>query len=229
MVEILKKNKSGVVSFSFMPSLVCKIECPFCMYNCGRDRKEKLDIEKVKIFLSKINLDLITNFGIFGGEISDDYDTYQRILDLLPENRECFTITNGAWSSSKVEVEKFISFVEINSLTVFVSSNRFQKNKQNQEMLDELSKSKGYIIKEEDEIIPMGRAKKDKWECSHKCMELKKPHRLTMDVNGDIFYSRCDGIYPYVGNYMDDLDIMIQRVEKFKFDCPRLLGRASLR
>lgn len=227
MVEILTKNDRGIVSFSFMPSLVCKMECPFCMYDCGKNRKEKLDKEKVKLFSSNVNLDLITNFGIFGGEISDDYDTYQQILDLLPKNIECFTITNGAWSGSPEETEKFISFVDKNSLIVFISSNRFQKFKQNQEVIEKLSKESDYIIKEEDDIIPMGRSEKEDWECSYKCMELKRPHRLTMDVNGDVFYSRCDGVYPYVGSYLDNLELMIEKVEELQLKCSRLQEKLS--
>jgi sulfatase maturation enzyme AslB (radical SAM superfamily) len=34
------------IDFSFIPSLECNIECPFCMYDAGPKRLDILDIEK---------------------------------------------------------------------------------------------------------------------------------------------------------------------------------------
>lgn len=215
MVRIPTKNERSI-DFSFMPSLRCNLSCSHCMYEASPQSSEVLDITKAEKFFSTIGLDKINAFGFYGGEISCDYDQYQRVIDITPENIARFTITNGTWSRNEQDTRNFVEFAERNKLVVFVSTSRFHRPFQNKKRLEET----GFILKGEDHIIPMGRSRKDKYECSRKCTNYDGPMRLTMKPSGDIIFCNCDGIYPIVGTYEERFDEVLEKaIEISKHPC----------
>jgi len=221
MVRInVKKEK--LVDFSFMPSLKCTLACPHCMYEASPNNKVVLDIKKTKRFISTIDFDKINAMGFYGGEISADYGRYQRFIDLVPKNVIKFTITNGTWSTSESGVRKFIDFVQKNKLQVFISTTKFHKPFQNSKILNKLTKKYNFVLKGEDHIIPMGRAKKDKWTCSKKCLTYTCPMRLTLNPYGDVMFCNCDGVYPIVGTYNDDFNEVVKNGLNIRNFCEKL-------
>jgi hypothetical protein len=214
MVSINTK-KQKLVDFSFMPSLKCNLSCPHCMYKASPNNTATLDLEKTAGFISTINFSKINAFGFYGGEISSDYKNYQKTINLTPENIVRFTITNGAWSVDKSASKQFIDFTKKNNLKVFVSTSKFHRPFQNSKLLHKISQEQDFILKGEDKIIPMGRAKTSEKTttittptttpyCSQKCKTYTSPIRLTLHTSGDIMFCNCDGVYPIVGTYEDN-------------------------
>lgn len=218
----IKVKKEKLVDFSFMPSLKCTLACAHCMYEAAPENKTILDIEKTKKFIKTIDFDKINAMGFYGGEISADYEKYQSFIDLIPKKVIKFTITNGSWSTNKKETKKFIAFVQKNKLQVFISSTKFHKSFQNSKILKELAKKYNFTLKNEDEIIPMGRAKKKKWTCSKKCSTYTCPMRLTLNSKGEIMFCNCDGVYPIVGTYNNGFDKVVKNGFKIKKFCKKL-------
>lgn len=217
MVHVnVKKQK--LVDLSFMPSLKCNLSCPCCMYEASSENKAVLDLKKTRKFIATINFNKINAVGFYGGEISSDYATYQKVIDLVPKNIVKFTITNGTWSKNSEACKKFIDFVKKSRLQVFISRTKFHRPFQNVELLKELAQKHSFILKEEDQIIPMGRAQKTNWTCSKRCLTYTCPMRLTLNPYGDIMFCNCDGVYPIVGTYGDDFDTVVEnglRIEGF--------------
>ncbi len=221
MVQInVKKEK--LVDFSFMPSLKCTLACAHCMYEASPDNKGVLDLEKTKKFISTIDFDKINAMGFYGGELAADYDKYQKAIDLVPKNVVKFTITNGTWSTDQKKRKKFIDFVKKNKLQVFISTTKFHRPFQNNEVLKEVAEKYSFILKGEDHIIPMGRASKDECICSKKCLNYDCPMRLTLRPDGDIMFCNCDGVYPIVGTYNDDFNIVVKNGLNIKEFCEKL-------
>ncbi|PIT88814.1 MAG: hypothetical protein COU29_00325 [Candidatus Magasanikbacteria bacterium CG10_big_fil_rev_8_21_14_0_10_36_32] len=181
------------------------------MYEASPKSKIVLDIEKTKKFILTIDFNKINSVGFYGGEISSDYDRYQKFIDLVPKNVIKFTISNGTWSVGEVERKKFIDFVQKNRLQVFISTTKFHKPFQDSKVLEKYAKKYGFTLKGEDNIIPMGRAKKDKWTCSRRCLNYTCPIRLTLNPHGDIMFCNCDGVYPIIGTYNDDFNAVVKK------------------
>ena len=139
MVSI-KTKKQRLVDFSFMPSLKCNLKCKYCMYNSSARNKSYLDLKKTKQFISTIDFRKINAIGFYGGEISCDYESYQKIIDLIPEKVIKFIITNGTWSKHPKEYKRFLNFVKKNRLQVFISTTKFHRPFQNRKVLKELAK-----------------------------------------------------------------------------------------
>lgn len=221
MVRVnVKKQK--LVDLSFMPSLKCNLSCPYCMYEASPENKAVLDLKRTKKFIATINFNKINATGFYGGEISSDYATYQRVIDLIPKNVVKFTITNGTWSKNSKACKKFIDFVKRNRLQVFISTTKFHRPFQKVELLKELALKHGFILKGEDQIIPMGRAWKADWTCSKKCLTYTCPMRLTLNPYGDIMFCNCDGVYPIVGTCDDDFDTAVANGLRIKDFCGKL-------
>ena len=189
------------------------------MYEASPDNPVSLDIKKTKKFISTINWDKINAMGFYGGEISCDYETYQRFIDLIPKEVAKFTITNGTWSTGNYK--EFIDFVNRNNLQVFISTTRFHKPHQNLELLTELALEHDFTLKGEDHIIPMGRSKKPNWECSKNCLNYKSPMRLTLNPYGDVMFCNCDGVYPIVGTYDNNFDTVVENGLRIKEFCEK--------
>jgi len=221
MVKInVKKEK--LVDFSFMPSLECTLTCPHCMYEASPDNRAILDIAKTKRFISTIDFDKINAMGFYGGEISADYERYQKFIDLVPKNVVRFTITNGTWSVNEEKIKKFIDFVQQNNLQVFISTTKHHQPFQSRKALEKLAEKHGFGLKGEDHIIPMGRAKKGEWTCSKKCLAYSCPMRLTLNPYGDIMFCNCDGVYPIVGTYNDEFSAVVKNGLNIRGFCKKL-------
>jgi len=221
MVTIKTKIEKAV-DFSFMPSLKCSLACAHCMYEASPTNTEVLDIEKAKSFINTIDFQMINSFGFYGGEISVDYDRYQALIDLVPDNIPRFTITNGVWSRDKKATDKFIEFAQKNKLRVFISQTGFHVPFQNEEILEKLAEEHGYILKGDDDIIPMGRASLKEWDCGKKCLSYQGPMRLTMKPDGSIMFCNCDGVYPIIGQWSDGFAKVFKDGKDIRWHCPKL-------
>ncbi|MFW9871730.1 MAG: radical SAM protein [Candidatus Thorarchaeota archaeon] len=206
---------------SFIPSYKCNLNCWFCMYDCGPDKIESLDINNAKYFIDNLDLSKIHMFGFYGGEVSVDKELYQKFIDLTPENIPRFTITNGSWSSDKDEAKKFLKFIYKNKLDTKISNTKEHRNFQDREFLNVLIKyTKPYLkmyIKENDDtksrLLPMGRLSRRPFSCSKKCTQVDGDlYRIAMEPNGNIIFQNCDGVYPVVGNYKNTLEEIEERI-----------------
>ncbi|MBU2523286.1 MAG: hypothetical protein KKE23_03285 [Nanoarchaeota archaeon] len=218
MIEVKEKK---LVDFSFIPSLKCNLSCKHCMYNSSPYNPGVLNLEKTKKFVSTIDYSKINAMGFYGGEISYDYEAYQRIIDLVQKKAIKFTITNGTWSVDERETQKFIDFINKNELKVFISDTKFHRPFQNESLLKRIAVEQGFSIKEEDDIIPMGRASKNDWGCSEKCGKYFLPMRLTLNTKGEIMFLNCDGRYPVIGNYNENFDHILSKGLKAREYCEK--------
>ena len=199
------------VDFSIMPSLECDLSCSFCMYNCSTKNKLTLDLNTFKQFCKTIDWTKIKNCGFYGGEPAINMSLYQSFIDLIPKNMLRFTITNGSWSNNYEKGLEFIKFCSKNKLSVIVSGTEEHRQFQDRTLLQKLMKYKMLYLKDEDEIHPMGRAKKETWKCSHKCLWHKQPIRMAIFPTGHIIFQNCDGVYPILGNCSDTFDFVLKR------------------
>lgn len=210
----IKVQEQRLVDFSFIPSLKCNLSCQHCMYDASSSNPKALDMDKTGRFISTIDYSKINAMGFYGGEISCDYERYRRVIDLIPEGVIKFTITNGTWSRDRDEAQKFIDFVKQNGLRVFISNTRFHRPFQDASLLEKIAREQGFAIKEEDDIIPMGRAGKDLWKCSEKCRRYSLPMRLTLNPDGKVMFLNCDGRYPVIGTYDETFSSILDRCPK---------------
>ena len=222
MVYVNVKEQK-LVDFSFMPSLRCNLACPYCMYEASSQNDIILDLRKTKKFISTIDFDKINAVGFYGGEISCDYERYQKIIDLIPQKVTKFTITNGTWSINKEVCRKFINSIKRSKLQVFISTTKFQSAFQDIELLKKIALKYKFTLKGEDEIILMGRAKRTNWICSKKCLIYTYPMRLTLNPYGKIMFCNCDGVYPIVGTYNDNFNTVVKNGLNIKDFCPKLI------
>ena len=211
-----------LIDFSFMASLKCNLSCEHCMYESSPSNNARLNLKQTEKFISTINFDKINSCGFYGGEISCDYELYQSIIDMLPKDSIKFTITNGSWSNNEAATKRFADFAQKNNLQVFISSTKFQKLFQHSDRLKKIISKYDFIIKDDDYVIPMGRAKKEDWSCSKKCLFYKVPMRLTLNPYGQIMFCNCDGVYPLVGTYNDKFETIVNNALSLNKFCPKL-------
>ncbi|MBN1585023.1 hypothetical protein JW899_01515 [Candidatus Uhrbacteria bacterium] len=222
---VIKTESEKAVDFSFMPSLKCNLSCAHCMYEAAPENESVLDFNRAKEFVATIDLNRINSFGFYGGEISADYDRYQKIIDLTTPSIPRFTITNGSWSRTQAETEAFVDFAERNCLNVFISQTVFHRPYQNQERMNRIAEEHGYSLKGDDVIIPMGRAGRADWDCGQRCLGYLGPMRLTMRPSGEIMFCNCDGVYPIVGSWTSDFGEAFRNGQRIEDVCPKLIGR----
>ena len=217
---VLLANEKAI-DLSFIPSLECNIECPFCMYNASPSNTDKLDFEKTKTFIETINWDLINSIGFYGGEPSINIPLYQKFINLIPSHISKFTISNGTWSNSLDDTTNFFEFLIINNLYLVISGTPYHKEHQNLMTLKLLKDEfPDYIrLKGDDQIHPMGRAEQPNWACTNKCHPLNIPIRLGLFPNGNILFQNCDGVYPVVQTYLDPFNDIIEKVNIVKKEC----------
>jgi hypothetical protein len=199
---------------SFIPSYKCDLKCWFCMYDCSPDNKEKLDIDKARHFIVRLDLSKIHMFGFYGGEISINQRLYQKFINLTSSKIPRFTITNGSWSKDKIKTRQFLDFIFYNNLETKVSSTPEHIRNQNREVLEALDRNNSFNIKlkENDDtkakLLPMGRLANKTFNCSLKCTKVPKdhPYRIALEPNGEVIFQNCDGVYPVVGTYENSLE-----------------------
>jgi hypothetical protein len=201
------------VDFSIIPSLRCNLRCPFCMYDCSPDNNTELNYVKTEEFISTIDWGKISSWGFYGGEPSIDTPNYDRFMNLIPKDISKFIITNGSWSSSAHAHLDWWEFVNKrvsehgDKLRIVISGTPEHKRFQRGSLIESIGKWEGITLKEDDDIHPMGRAKRDNWTCSKKCLTHPQPIRLGIFPTGDIILQNCDGVYPVISNYESSFEV----------------------
>ena len=190
------KTNGPVDSFdiSFMPSHKCDLHCPFCMYDCGPDKDDLLDVDAALAWVEKFPYP-INSFGIYGGEPTLFLGLVGRLLMHLPKAPR-WMITNGAWSQYENRTLDVVAFAELHDLKVIVSGNPVQMNYQSRWRLNRLSSR--FELKEPDGMIPMGR-QPGEVKCTQVCMNRDQPARICVRPDGSIMWQSCDGGYPIIG------------------------------
>src|ERR1035437_9605622 len=188
MVQITGSQNTHLVDISFMYSLKCNLSCPFCMYSCGPKLTDTLDLDILEKFIKTIDVNEIDTFGLYGGEPTLFLKEYSKIIELLP-NRPKFMITNGSWSNDKNTTKDVLDFIHKYNIVLFISTNHSQAIKQNRICIYNVGKDPLVEIKDPDNFIPMGRG--DKYSpgtCSHKCQQWKKPLRIAIRPDCDVYF-----------------------------------------
>lgn len=205
MVKTAEDKKDlNHIDFSTIPSLRCNLRCSFCMYNASPDNDTTLDYKETIPFIEQIEWDKIGSWGFYGGEPSIDISLYDRFMDLIPKTIPKFVITNGSWSSSNHGHLEFWDWMNRRvasgeKLRIVISGTPEHKKYQRASLIDGLAKWEGVTVKGDDDIHPMGRAYKENWECTKKCIWHEQPIRLGIFPTGHIIMQNCDGVYPVVG------------------------------
>jgi hypothetical protein len=224
MVEV-KVKQAKDIDFSFMPTLECNLECPHCMYDVSPENIDILNYDFTKEFVNTFDWEQINSCGFYGGEPSINLDLYKKYINLIPEEIPKFMITNGNWSVQWTDLIEFVNYIMDNNIQVFVSSSPYHIEYQNEKLLAVAIKAaKGLIqIKDEDELfLPMGRLAEDDWTCTKKCLRWNKPMRLALQPSGNVIYQGCDGVYPIIGTYYNQLETLIEFIKNKRF-CDKLL------
>lgn len=219
MVEIAKGN---LIDFSFVPSLDCNLNCPFCMYDAGHHQTEIMNMNKVTNFVNTVDWSIINSIGLYGGEPSINLPLYQQLIYILPITIPKFIITNGAWSSVEKEFLEFLDFVNRNDLHVIVSGTPYHKQFQNQHVLNLMKDSceGGITLKGDDKIYPMGRAKSiTNNVCTQKCKDYTIPTRMALFPNGNILFQNCDGSYPIIQTIDDPFKNILEQTKTTIKNC----------
>jgi hypothetical protein len=222
MVIINQNLDLEKVDFSFVPSLRCNLKCSFCSYNAGPDNDKELAIALALFFLETVDWDRIGSWGFYGGEPSINMEMYQAFINLIPSHIPRFVITNGKWTANNTMMDRFLGFCVKNGLFIVISGTDEHKRYQNAEIIKLFEGLPGVKIKDDDVIHPMGRATKETWACSRKCLTHPQPIRLAMFPGGHIALQNCDGVYPIVGSFADTFnDIFTRAVEIRKRGCDK--------
>lgn len=221
MVKTLQ-HPTKPIDFSIMPSFHCNLHCSFCMYDAGPDNHTRLNYDKTKLFLAKIDWSVINACGFYGGEPSIDMGLYQQFIDLIPKNTQRFVITNGTWSSDANHAAEFLYWCTVNKLRMIVSSTQEHIVHQDREFLQKLAAVSGgnLELKKPDEIHAQGRAKDligIKSNCQSACMRTDRNTRLGIKPDGNIVYQNCHGEYHIIQSYEEPFMGILNRV-KIKVD-----------
>jgi len=225
MVKTGQNLDLNKIDFSFIPSLRCNLRCSFCMYDASPDNDLELSFTNVKTWLNTVEWDKIGSWGFYGGEPSIDTPNYDRFMDLIPNNVPKFIITNGAWSSSIHATLDWWEFCNKRAgsgdkLNIVISGTPEHKKYQRASLIERISKWEGVTVKGDDDIHPMGRAIKDNWECTQKCIWHEQPIRLGILPTGDIILQNCDGVYPVIGTYKQSFSVLhLKAIQMRKVSC----------
>jgi len=181
------------------------------MYDASPDAKEILTGEQVRKFFEGQDTSVIRSFGLYGGEISEDLEGYQDIIDNLPEGFHRWTITNGGWSADG-RARKFLDWCIKNRVgPVIVSGTPWHQLHQDRPYLEKIQAlySPDIIpirLKGDDIIHSMGRADDLPNTCTMKCKTPIDAWRLAIKPDGDIMFQWCNGDYPIIANVSYGLD-----------------------
>jgi hypothetical protein len=199
------------------------------MYDASPENELELDYEKTKSFLSKFDWSMINICGFYGGEPSVSRELYDKFIDLIPNNIPRFVITNGSWSTSRIETHNFLMWCCRNRLYPIVSSTSEHIKYQDRLFLENLAINlKGALeLKLPDEIHAQGRAKNFQNiinDCKKSCLRTDRNIRLGLKPDGNIVFQNCHGEYHIVQNYEDEFDGILERTNKIKEDCLKNKG-----
>jgi len=208
MVRNAKDKKDLMkVSPSFIPSLRCNNRCSFCMYKASPENNTQLNLEDARIFVKTVDWNKVIGWGLYGGEPSIEMDLYDKFYQLLPEDVPKFIITNGSWSKSEYDTDKFLRWCANKFRIVISSCTDEHRNHQNIDILKELSGRKDVYVKfDDEELHPMGGNFHGKVNCSEKCLWHQQPIRFGLFPTGDVILQNCDGAYPIIGRIEDGFD-----------------------
>ena len=223
MVKPITKTTKEV-DLSFMPSLQCDLSCAHCMYNSSPTNTLGLDLDQTKWFVSTVDWDKINACGFYGGEPGIKLDLYSQYIELVPEAKPKFTITDGTWSRTEGRTRKFVEWALRYKLQVFVSSTQYHTPHQNLERLQDTCREHGFVIKGDDTSIPMGRLATADWTCGFKCRGFTGPIRFAVMPPGNIIFQSCDGVYPVVGTYHRPFQEILDFHGDIVLRCQRLRG-----
>ena len=232
MVEVIEATRSKF-DLSFQYSNECNLSCSFCMYSCGPNVKDRLDLNKLKAFIKTIDFDkYINSIGLYGGEVSLHLEEYSEIVKMLPTETKVWTITNGTWSKALESTNKFLTWASNNEVyPAIVSGNSEQVVHQNREELINLQQEfpNWLVLKGPDKVfLAMGRLENKELQpqylisgCSEKCFWREgQATRIAVMPSGDIMFQTCDGSYPIVGNISEEFPVIAERLQDFNgFDC----------
>ena len=225
MVEVIEATRSKF-DLSFQYSNECNLSCSFCMYSCGPNVKDRLDLNKLKAFIKTIDFDkYINSIGLYGGEVSLHLEEYSEIVKMLPTETKVWTITNGTWSKELDKAVNFLTWAESNNVSpIIISGNDEHTAHQNVPGLVGLQRMfpKNIVLKKPDtELLSMGRLAHKEVKCSEKCFWKEgQAIRIAVMPSGDIMFQTCDGSYPIVGNISEEFPVIAERLQDFNgFNC----------
>ncbi len=208
---MVKTADNRRIDLSFIPSYYCNLECNFCMYSCSPKNNIFMDLNKTRKFIDSIDWDWTNSIGFYGGELSLFMGVWKQILDYLPSEVDKWCITNGSWSRNSQVTMAFMSFLQLYDIRCYVSSTFAHKKHQNSIAIDIFCSDGNLKIKEDDtqgHLLPMGRNKKNAWDCTKKCERTHIAARYALTPTGNVIFQSCDGIYPVIGVDYPDFEII---------------------
>ncbi len=202
MVELTKVGKRlDLYDFSLMPSLECNLSCSFCKYDAGPTHPLRLDYKKTAAFLATWDWSMIPTVGFYGGEPSINMPLYRHFVNLVPDGKPKFVISNGTWSMGEHSTTMFLEQCWRLALHVVVSGTPEHRAHQRRSVLErETRLHKWLTLKGDDDVHPMGRAGGEV-TCTKKCAWHEQQTRLAVFPTGDIILQNCDGAYPVISDY----------------------------
>jgi len=219
MVVLNQSNSDNpkMYDLSFMYTKRCNLSCSFCMYSSGPEVKGNLDLEKLRKWLDTISFELIASFGVYGGEVSIALEGYRAIMDMISKRatRPHFCITNGAWSTSVEETEKFLKFCSDYRMFIVISGTPEHRKYQNRAVLERLKKEQPDAIRLkplEENFHAMGRLINLNKPCTQKCFSWSRALRIAVQPSGEIYFQNCDGNYPVVGTIDEPFGVLHERI-----------------
>lgn len=208
------------IDLSVVPSYECNLTCWFCMYDCGPDKKQQINLYDLASWFGSVDWDMINWVGVYGGEPSINIDLYESVLKMYPKGNPRFTISNGAWSIDKYKTLEFLSFVSRNRLYCRVSSTPEHKKAQDMRVIEILNNWRIIDYKENDDtkgiLLPMGRLKdraKD-FKCKRQCLTWEGGYRVAVRPEGTIIFQSCKGIYPVVSDISKPFSHAVEMINK---------------
>jgi len=217
---MLGNETSASYDISFMATLKCDLECPFCMYDSSPEKDDIIDFDLLSGFIKTIDMDMVNAFGFYGGEPAVAMNLFGEVVELLPPQKPKFVITNGAWSTNPDKTEKFLSWAKSYNMKVFVSGTKYHQKFQDLKILEELANNGSVILKEPDsKMLPMGKLSHAHVKCSKKCLSYKCCTRIAVRPDNAIIFQNCDGVYPVIGNIGQDFGIIHQMILDKKYNC----------
>ena len=217
----LSSDNKNNYDLSFMYTTRCDLSCSFCMYNSSPEVRDAIDLDKLKKWLDTVDMNRIASFGVYGGEVSVDYDGFSKCFDLVSHlDRSHFVITNGTWSTDLQTTKEFLEFSTKYNCYIVVSGTPEHRRHQNRKVLEDLKTEypEGINLKPKEEgFHAMGRLEgKMKFSCSRKCIHWDRASRIAIQPNGEIIFQNCDGIYPVVGTLDDSFSKIDKRITNMK-------------
>jgi hypothetical protein len=213
---------SQLIDLSFMVTLNCDLECPFCMYDSSPKVQDQMPFGALQNFISTIQPGRINSFGFYGGEPSIHPLEFDWVMSMVePYAKPLFVITNGAWSMDTARTKAFLRWMGRRNAQVFVSGTPFHQRHQNQAVLDAIINDPFYgglfnLKSGETDFLPMGKLSFKTPRCTQRCVWDARPLRLAVKPDGNVIYQTCDGVYPVVGTISETFSAIVRRVDHMR-------------